>query len=148
MQINNPSTNRRRRITGNVLIFLGGLVLIASASAKFAHVPQVVTQLNSWGFDGNKLMLIAIVEVSSALLFLVPFTRSAGLLLVSAYMGGAIATHIQHDQSFLQPAVVLAVLWLGTWLRHPETLWSLSHPALGTSQLAHKEHWESALREI
>jgi hypothetical protein len=111
---------------GSALILLGGLVLIGSAGAKFAHIPPVVTELGGFGFEGNKLTLIAIVEVLSALLFLVPFTRSAGLLLVSSFMGGAIATHIQHGQSPLQPAVVLCLIWLGAWLRHPKTLWSLS----------------------
>ncbi len=148
MQMNNPSISRVRRIAGNFLIFLGGLVLIASAGTKLAHVPPVVTQLNSWGFEGSKLTLVATLEISSALLFLVPPTRSIGLLLVSSYMGGAIATHMQHGQSYLLPAILLSLLWQGAWLRHPEILWSLSHLVLGTSQLAHKEPWESAVGEI
>ena len=145
--MNNPSASRTRRITSNLLIFLGGLVLIASAGAKFAHVPQVVTQLNSFGFEG-KVMLIAIGEVFGALLFLVPSTRSIGLLFVSAFMGGAIATHMQHGQSYLAPAVLLFLLWLGAWARHPETLWSLSRHIRCASKIADKEHREGALRGI
>ena len=83
------------------------------------------------GFKGGKLELIAGLEVVSALLFLLPSTRSFGLLLVSAYMGGAIATHVQHDQLHLAaPAsAVLCLIWLGAWLRHPEILWSLDRRA-------------------
>ncbi len=92
MRTENASVSRKRRITGNVLIVLGGLMLIGSAGAKFAHVPKVVTELVAMGFDGNKLMLIAILEILSALLFLIPVTRSFGLLLVSSFLGGAIAT--------------------------------------------------------
>jgi hypothetical protein len=115
---------------GAVLIGLGGLVLLASATAKFARVPQITSQLGAFGFTGGKLTLIAVLEALSASLFLVRRTRSAGLLLVSAFLGGAIATHLQHGQSVLQPASVLALLWLGAWLRHPEMLWgigSLAH---------------------
>ena len=115
------------RTAGNVLIFLGGLALIGSASAKFAQVPQVVSELNGFGFQG-KLMLIATGEALSALLLLVPPTRSIGVLLVSGLLGGAIATHMQHGQSYVGPAVLLVLVWMGAWLRHPETLWSLTYP--------------------
>ena len=129
--MSNPRTSRARRIAGNLLIFFGGIVLIASAGATFAQVPQVVTGLGKAGFAGPKLMLVAVLEVVSAVLFLVPRSRSAGLLLVSAYMGGAIATHVQHDQPLLQPAIFLSMLWLGAVLRHPEAFWSLRKAAPG-----------------
>ncbi|HET8889362.1 MAG TPA: DoxX family protein [Candidatus Angelobacter sp.] len=123
IQTDNPSTSKKRRVAGNVLIFLGAFVLVASAGSKFAQVPKVVSELGAMGFDGSRLMFIAVLEMFSAILFVVPFSRAAGLLMVSAYMGGAIATHIQHGQSPLQPAIILAILWVGTWLRHPEALW-------------------------
>ncbi len=81
---------KKRRITGNALIVLGSLVLLGSAGAKLAHVPVVVSELGAMGFDGNKLMFIAVLEILSALLFLIPLTRSIGLLLASAFLGGAI----------------------------------------------------------
>jgi len=105
-----------------------GLALVASAASKFAHVPKVVEQMGLAGIEGWRLTFVAFLEVSSAVLFLIPFTRSAGLLLVSAYMGGAIATHVEHGP-FIQPAIFLTaifltLLWLGTWLRHPQIGWS------------------------
>jgi DoxX-like family len=115
-----------QRIAGTVLIALCGLALIGSASAKFAQVPSVVTQMNAFGFQG-KLLLIATGEALSAVLFLVPRTRSIGLLLVSGLLGGAIATHMQHGQPYVGPAVLLLLVWLGTRLRHPEALWSLTY---------------------
>jgi DoxX-like family len=50
------------------------------------------------GFDGSRLMIIAVLEMASAALFLVPKTRPFGLLLVSAFLGGAIAAHLGHGQ--------------------------------------------------
>ncbi len=113
MQVKDPLTSRMRGIIGNALIFLGGLMLIGSAGAKLAHVPKVAAELGAMGFDGNKLIFIAILEILSALLFLIPVTRSFGLLMVSAYMGGAIATHVGHDQPAIQPAFVLAIFGWG-----------------------------------
>ena len=101
-------------------------MLVGSSSAKFAHVPAVVTQLDAMGFAGTRLMFIAVLEIVSAVLFLIPLTRSGGLLLVSSFMGGAIATHLQHGESIVQPSFVLLLIWLGTWLRHPVILQSLN----------------------
>ena len=72
-------------------------------------------------------MIIATLEILSAGLFLMPRTRSIGLLLVSAYLGGAIATHMGHDEPVYQPAFVLVLFWMGAWLRHPEMFWSFNH---------------------
>lgn len=136
MDTANASIGKARRIAGLVLICLGSIVLIGSAGAKFAHVPKVVNELGAMGFENGRLTMIAVAEIISALLFLLPFTRSIGLLLASAYMGGAIATHVQHGQPFIQPAMILALLWAGAWLRHPQVLWSMnpsstsSYPAL------------------
>ena len=111
-----------RRTAGNILIFLAGLILIGSAVAKFAQVSPVITPLAALGFAGSKLKIIAALEILSALLFLVPATRSVGLLMVSAYMGGAISAHMGHNEPVYQPAFVLALIWIGAWLRHPEFL--------------------------
>lgn len=126
MRTDSSSISNTRRITGNILISLGSVLLVGSSVAKFAHVPKVAAELAAMGFDGNRLLAIAAVEILAALLFLVRSTRSLGLLLVSAYMGGAIATHVGHGSSPLQPAFVLALLWLGAYLSHPQILWSFS----------------------
>jgi hypothetical protein len=131
-----------------MLIAVSSLMLIGSAGAKFAHVPKVVTELGAMGFGGNKLTFIAALEVSSALLFLTPYTRPAGLLLVSSFLGGAIATHMQHSQPIIQPSFVLFLIWLGTWLRHPEVLRSWSHKALGRNEPGHQEHQRSGPKGI
>jgi hypothetical protein len=136
MRIENASIGKKRQISGSVLITLGGLILIGSAGAKFAHVPQVVNQLGAMGFDGGKLTFIAALEVLSAAFFLIPFTRSLGLLLVSSFLGGAIATHLQHGQPIYQPAIVLVLIWLGAWLRHPQILWSLAGNTLPANAVA------------
>lgn len=116
--------NGIRRNTGMILIILGAVMLLGSACAKLAHVPQVVSEMASLGLAGNRLTFVAALEVLSALLFLIPATRSFGLLMVSAFLGGAIATHLQHGQSIVGPSVVLVLMWLGASLRHPEILWS------------------------
>ncbi|HYY94469.1 MAG TPA: DoxX family protein [Pyrinomonadaceae bacterium] len=125
MQTDIKDTGKARRTVGTILILLTGLLLVASAGVKFAHVPSVAAQMSGWGFDRGKLTLVAALEIISGLLFLITPTRSAGLLVASAYMGGAVATHVQHGEPFLVPAVFLTLIWLSAYLRHPQVLWSL-----------------------
>lgn len=109
---------------GTFLIYLSCIGLAGSAAAKFARVPAVAAKLAVLGFDGSKLLFIACLELASAILFAFPRTRVFGLLFVTAYLGGAVAAHIAHDQLPLQPTFVLALIWMGTSLRHPEVLHS------------------------
>jgi hypothetical protein len=120
-----------RQIGGQILIYLGGCGLIATATAKFEHLAPVVAQLTRAGFGGEKITLIASLELLSALLFLSPITRSIGILFASAFLGGAIATHVQSGEYLraLAPTLLMFVCWVGGWLRHPEVLWSLSRQA-------------------
>ena len=118
----NSGIGRSRVRTGSILIVLLSFALIGSSAAKF--VPSFAAQMAALGFDGGRLIFIAALESLSAILFLVPRTRAFGLLMVSAYMGGAIATHVGHGQSIARPAVVLALFWIASWLRHPQILWS------------------------
>ena len=108
-----------------MLTMLAGLLLVASGTAKLIGVASVVRQLEAYGFV-HTVPLVAALELASGLLFLAPRTRSFGILLASAFLGGAIATHVQHAEAAqnLPAVLVLTLMWTGTWLRHPVTLWS------------------------
>ena len=120
--------SRFRFVIANALIYLVGALLLGSAVAKVAHIPKVLEQFRAIGYAGSRLTLIACLEVVCTTLFLIPRTRSLGLVLVSAYLGGAVAAHLGYGQQLAanRPAVLLGILWLGTWLRHPRILWSFS----------------------
>jgi hypothetical protein len=122
------SPGKGRLRAGNILIGIACLVLLGSGSLKFAHVPQVVEEMSSLNLAGWKLGLVAGLEVTSGLLFLLRPLRSLGLPVVSAYLGAAICAHVQADQYFavLPTMVVLGCCWLGAALRHPQVLWSLT----------------------
>ena len=114
--------------TGTVLLLIAALILIASGTIKLIGPAAVVRQLEGIGFAG-KIQFVGALELSSGLLLLVPRTRSVGLLLASSFMGGAIATHLQHNELPVPATIVLAFIWLGSWLRYPVTLWSFASEA-------------------
>ena|SRR5215472_15142763 len=123
---NNAPNNRIRSTLGNVLLFLSGIVVMMSSVVKLVGVPRVVHQMATMGFSGGRYTLVAVLDVVSASLFLYPRSRSFGLLLLSAFLGGAICAHVQTAQlpKAVGPAILLTLAWSGTWLRHPEVLWS------------------------
>jgi len=74
------------------------------------------------GLTTKKLQIIGVIEVLSAVLFVIPRTGILGTLLLAAYMGGAIATHVEHNLSVTAPVVVQCILWIVAVLRFPELI--------------------------
>lgn len=114
---------KARPIAAWVLSSLLTALFIGSASAKLMRAPPVVEMFEKWGL-GNEILLIGCGELASALLFLIPRTHSLGVLLLSAYMGGAIVTHMQHGENYGVQSVILALIWVAGCLRRPELLGS------------------------
>ena len=67
-------------------------------------------------------------QISSitALLLLIPRTSSLGLLLGSAFWGGAICLHMSKGDAFVVQSVLLLLTWVGAYLRVPGTFASLA----------------------
>jgi uncharacterized membrane protein YphA (DoxX/SURF4 family) len=78
-----------------------GLLFAASAAHKISGGAHSLAMTASFGIPPATYRLLGIIELASAVLFLVPRTAPLGLLLLAWYMGGAIATHLQHQQSIV-----------------------------------------------
>ena len=87
-----------------------------SASGKLFLHPEQMEQMKL----GDWRVIIALGEITSALLFLFPKTNKYGTLLLSSYMGGAIIIHMTGGMSIGMPVVVLLLVWLVGYLRNPE----------------------------
>jgi hypothetical protein len=108
------------KIAGLVLHVLIGALLIFTGSQKvFGSVPP--EPLVNLGL-GDQARLIGVGAILCALLLLIPRTSSLGLLLTSAFWGGAICIHMAHGEPYVFPAVLLVVSWAGAYLRSFATL--------------------------
>jgi hypothetical protein len=134
-----PGRNR----AGIILIGLAGGILVASSITKLAGVPAVVNQLLGFGFGGGQVVLVGVLEAISGVLFLLPRTRSFGLVLVSGFLGGAIATHLQHGEMPFPPVAVIAVAWIGVALRHPVVFWSFTSSVTLSESMTTSRHTRS-----
>ena len=104
-----------RNISAWTIAGLLTALYLFSASGKIMQ-PEQMDQMKL----GDWRIIIAIGEIISALLFLIPKTTKFGTLLLSSYMGGAIIIHMTSATSIVMPSVVLVLVWVVAFLRHPE----------------------------
>jgi hypothetical protein len=114
------------RVGGLVLhVLLGGLMIFAGVMKLAGMMPPEATQKMPAGIGGH-LKLIGAGELVTAILLIVPFTSSLGVLLASGFWGGVICTHMAQGDDFILPSVFLALTWLGAYLRDPSVLYSFT----------------------
>lgn len=73
-----------------------------------------------FGLDAKIYTLLGIVELFCAILFIIPRTGIVGTMLLAAYMGGAIASHLEHGVSVVAPCIVQTFMLLVAFYRFPE----------------------------
>jgi len=105
-------TTKTKNIINWGLAGIIGFIFIGSAMSKFLGSEQTIQMAKGIGLSLETFKLLGFVELISVLLFLFPRTGIIGTLLLTAYMGGAIATHLTHGQSIIAPAIIEAILWV------------------------------------
>lgn len=113
-------TTKSRNITGWILAGFTFLMLAASAADKIIGSQHALTMGASFGLTASTYRLLGIIELVSAFLFLIPRTGVLGTLLLASYMGGAIATHLQHQESIGFPVGIEILIWITAIVRLPE----------------------------
>jgi hypothetical protein len=104
---------------GWVLTILPALGLIMSAALKLARPAFVVTDFAKSGYPDNVLLPLGIVELACTILYLIPQTAVLGAILLTGYLGGAVATHVRASENFVAPVIFGILVWLGLVLRDP-----------------------------
>lgn len=119
------------RRAGLAITAVPALVMLASAAMKLAAQPDLVSQVTGrFGWERGALPLLAGVEILCVALYLIPFTRLIGAILLTGYLGGAVATHMRvADSGFLLPLALGLVAWLGIYLRDQRLRDLLRFPA-------------------
>lgn len=102
---------------GWILALLPSGLLIFSAFGKFMKPKDVIDGFAHLGWPDHLALPLGIVEITSTLLFLIPRTAVFGAVLLTGYMGGAIATHVRIGEPCYMQAGFAIVLWLSLYLR-------------------------------
>ncbi len=113
-------SDKTQKIIYWILTGLVAFVFIGSAVGKFTANAEALENAKFWGLSASNFTLIALIELLSVILFVIPRTGILGTLLLAAYMGGAIATHLEHGISIIAPCIVQAFVWIVAVYRFPE----------------------------
>ena len=122
-------SDKTKKFINGILAGLVSFIFTGSAISKFTANEEALKMASTFGLDSTANFTLGVIEIACVFLFAIPRTGIIGTLLLAAYMGGAIATHLEHGQSVIAPCAIQAFLWIAAFVRFPE----LSKRMLGKS---------------
>ena len=105
---------------GRVLTGIIASFLLVDAVAKLIPLAPVVEGTRRLGFSVDVIRPLGLVLAVSTLLHLARRTQLLGAVLVTAYLGGATATHVHAATPFWFPVVMGVLFWIAYGLRNPQ----------------------------
>lgn len=128
--------SKRMLAAGRALSALGVLFLLWDGVIKLMAIQPVVDSFARLGYPPALALGIGILELVCTALYVLPSTSFAGAVLLTGYLGGAVATHLRVGDPLLThvlfPSYVGALVWGGLVLRDAR-LRALATPPLPAS---------------
>lgn len=117
-----PNTVSTRRIwTGRVLSGLGALFMLFDGVIHILKITPVVDAFAQLGFPLGTSRTLGVIEIICVAIYLLPSTSVLGAILLTGYLGGAIATQVRVGaplfSTTLFPVYVALFLWGGLYFR-------------------------------
>lgn len=130
-QANSPHSFARGRIwAGRLITGIPALFLLLDGVMKLVKPTAAVKATLQLGYQDDVLVGLGLVLLTAVVLFLLPRTSLLGAILLTGYLGGAVATHVRVGNPLVShvlfPVYLGVLIWGGLWLR--ETRLSLLLP--------------------
>lgn len=112
--------SKKRLWAGRIISALPALFLLMDAVMKFVKPEFVVKETVRLGYPESVIFALGIVLLVSTVFYLIPRTSVLGAILLTGYLGGAVATHVRMGEGLfpvLFPVALGVLLWGGLWLR-------------------------------
>ncbi len=117
----NQTKKTGRSWVGLIISGLPALFLLLDAIGKLIKPPAVVDGTVELGYPENVIVPLGIVLLISTFLYISPRTSVLGAILLTGYLGGAVATHVRVGNPvfthMLFPVYLGVLIWLGLYLR-------------------------------
>jgi hypothetical protein len=105
-----------RAISGVII-----LLLLLDAAMKVMRVTPVVEGTVKAGYPANSVLPIGIILLVCLVCYVIPRTAVLGAILLTGYLGGAVATNLRISSPLLSytlvPVYVGVLVWGGLFLR-------------------------------
>ena len=115
-----PVISKKLLWAGRVVSGLAALFFLMDGVMKLFKPVVVVEATRQLGYPESDIVGIGVVLLVCTLLYLFPRTSILGAILLTGYMGGAVASQVRVGAGWFNVAfaVVFGVLvWAGLWLR-------------------------------
>ena len=111
--------SKKTTVTGRVLSGLAGaFMLTGGLNVAFVRSADLVEGFAKFGYQESAMVPIGLAALLGSVLYLIPRTAVFGAIVLTGYLGGAVATHVRiNDPAFVGPLVVGILIWLGLFLR-------------------------------
>ena len=105
--------------TGRILSGLPALFLLFGGVMDLLKPPAVVQSTIQMGYPESVITGLGIVVLACTILYLLPKTAVLGAILLTGYLGGAVATHVRVGETgkMFLPILFAVLLWGGLYLR-------------------------------
>lgn len=122
MQSATPSSPiaNKRLWAGRIMSALPALFLLVDGAMKLVKPEVVVKATVELGYAESVIVPLGVVLLTSTIFYMIPRTAVLGAILLTGYLGGAVATHVRAGQGpfeILFPVLFGALLWGGLLLR-------------------------------
>jgi DoxX-like protein len=120
MQPEMTGISKKRLWTGRTLSGLAALFCLVDGGMKLFKPPVVVESTLQLGYPESAIVGIGLALLACTILYLIPRTAILGAVLLTGYLGGAVATYVRVSGSWfniLFPVVFGCVVWGGLYLR-------------------------------
>ena len=104
---------------GRIVGGLPALFLLVDGAMKLAKPAVVVDATTKLGYSEGVIIPLGIVLIACTILYLIPPTSVLGAILLTGYLGGAVATHVRAGEPLFSvsfPIILGIMLWLGLYL--------------------------------
>ena len=113
-----PATSKAMLWAGRVISAIVVLMMGVLPVVVFFAAPKMVTEgMTKYGYPAGVGRPLLLVEIACAVLYLIPQTAVLGAVLLTGYLGGAVATHVRAAEPFWFPILFGVLAWLGLYLR-------------------------------
>jgi len=109
--------SKKRLWAGRILTAIPVLVLLFSGVLKLSKPALVVQEFARLGYPDGLVVGIGLLEIACTAVYAIPSTSIIGAILLTAYLGGATATHVRIGDPFFGPIVLGGLVWGGLFLR-------------------------------
>jgi hypothetical protein len=113
-----PRTPKAMLWTGRIISAIPVLMMgVVGAVMLVASPDKAAEGMVQHGYPASITRPLLIVEIICVLLYVIPQTAVLGAILLTGYLGGAVATHVRVGEPFWFPIVFGVLVWLGLFLR-------------------------------